>query len=80
VGIPSGDPPDSCNIEFYGTEFSSAAELVSSKAVEALLMKLPIGNRTALLSHTRLAEGRVSLKQLVVLFALDDITSRRPGW
>ena len=35
--------------------------LVLSKAIEALLMKLRIGNRAALLAHTGLAECRVSL-------------------
>src|SRR5215471_6125674 len=59
---------------------STAVELVPSKAVEALSMQLRIGNRAALLAHTRLAECRVSLEQPLVLFALCDIALRRPGW
>ena len=55
-------------------------ELVPSKAVEALPMKLWIGNRAALLAHTRLAEHRVSLEQRLVLFALHDVALRGPGW
>jgi len=59
---------------------STAVELVPSKAVEALPMQLRIGNRAALLAHTRLAERRVSLEQPLVLFALHDVSLRRPGW
>jgi len=59
---------------------STAVELVPSKAVEALSMKLRIGNRAALLAHTRLAERRVSLEQPLVLFALHDVALRRPRW
>ena len=55
-------------------------DLVLRKAVEALPMKLRIGNWAAFLTDTRLAEGRVSLEQPVVLFALHDIALRRPGW
>ena len=43
------------------TRRRTAVELVPSKAVEALLMKLRIGNRAAFLAHTGLAECRVSL-------------------
>jgi len=43
-------------------------------------MKLRIGNRAALLAHTRLAERRVSLEQPLVLFALHDVALRGPGW
>jgi len=45
----------------------TAVELLPSKAVEALLMKLSIGDRAALLTHTRLAECWVPLEQPVVL-------------
>ena len=55
-------------------------ELVPSKAVEALLMKLRISNRAAFLVCTGLAECRVSLEQPVVLFALNNVALRRPGW
>jgi hypothetical protein len=55
-------------------------DLVPSKAVEALPMKLRIGNRAAFLAHTRLAEGLVSLELPLVLFALHDVSLRRPGW
>jgi len=55
-------------------------DLVPRKAVEALLMKLRILNRTALLAYTRLAERRVFLEQPLVLFALHDVALRRPGW
>jgi hypothetical protein len=40
----------------------TAVELVPSKAVEALLMKLRIGNRAAFLVHMRLAECQVSFE------------------
>ena len=59
---------------------SSALGLVSSKAAEALLMKLRILNRATLLAHTRLAERRVFLEQPLVVFALHDVPLRRPGW
>ena len=55
-------------------------ELVLSKAVEALPMKLRIGNRAAFLAHTRLAECRVSFEQTLVAFALHYVALRRPGW
>src|SRR5260370_26000871 len=58
----------------------TAVKLVPSKAVEALPMKLRIGNRAAFLVHTRLAECRVSLEQPVVVFALRDVALSRPGW
>ena len=51
-------------------------ELVARKAVEALPMKLQIGNRAAFLAHARLAEGLVSLELLLVLFALHDVALR----
>src|ERR1700745_3923556 len=54
--------------------------LVSSKALQALVMKLSIGDRAALLTHTRLAERRVFLEQPVVLFALRHVALWRPGW
>ena len=40
----------------------AAVELVPRKAVEALPMKLRIGNRATFLVHTRLAECRVSFE------------------
>ena len=43
-------------------------------------MKLSIGDRAALFTHTGLAECWVSLEQPVVLFALRDVALRRPGW
>src|SRR5215469_995082 len=55
-------------------------ELVPRKAIEALPMKLRIGNRAGFLAHTRLAEGLVSLELPLVLFALHDIPLRRPRW
>src|SRR3984893_580741 len=58
----------------------TAVKLVPSKAVEALPMKLRIGNRAAFLVHTRLAECRVSLERPVVVFALRDVALSRPGW
>jgi hypothetical protein len=39
-------------------------DLVLRKAVEALPMKLRVGNWAAFLTHTRLAEGRVPLSSL----------------
>ena len=57
----------------------TTAGLVSSKAVDALLMKLRIVNRPALLAHTRLAERRVVFEQPIILFAFRDVALRRPG-
>jgi|SRR6516162_9336825 len=59
---------------------SIAVGLVSRKAVEALLRKLRIGDRTALFAHTRLTERRVFLEQHVVVFTLHHVALRRPGW
>src|ERR1700757_4561942 len=58
-------PPAESQRTFSSPEPSStggagAVTLVPSKAIEALLMKLRIGNRAALLAHTGLAECRVS--------------------
>ena len=62
------------------SRISSDLGLVSSKALQALVMKLRIGDRAALLTHTRLAERRVCLEQPVVLFALRHVALWRPGW
>src|SRR5215813_768556 len=62
------------------SRISSDLGLVSSKALQALVMKLRIGDRAALLTHTRLAERRVRLEQPVVLFALRHVALWRPGW
>jgi len=43
-------------------------------------MKLRIGNRAALLTHTRLAERQAFLEQPFVLCALRRVVLRRPGW
>ena len=51
-------------------------ELVARKAVDALPMKLRIGNRAAFLAHARLAEGLVSLELPLVLFVLHDVALR----
>src|SRR5215831_4200689 len=59
---------------------SSDLGLVASKALQALAMELRIGDRAALLTHTRLAERRVCLEQPVVLFALRHVALWRPGW
>ena len=59
---------------------SIAVGLLSHKAVEALLMKLRIGDRTALFAHTRLTERGVFLEQHVVVFTLRHVALRRPGW
>src|SRR5215471_8241680 len=58
----------------------SGARLHLSKACNAALVQLWIGNRAAFLSHPRLAERTVGLDQAVVALALDHVLLRRPAW
>ena len=49
------------------------------EARQALLMELRIGNRTALLAHSRLAEGAVRLQHSSVMVAMHDVLAGRRG-
>ena len=49
------------------------------EARQALLMELRIGNRTALLAHSHLAEGAVCLQHSSVMVALHDVLAGRRG-
>jgi hypothetical protein len=49
------------------------------EARQALLMELRIGNRAALLAHSRLAEGAVCLQHSSVMVAMHDVLAGRRG-
>ncbi|MGA7264509.1 MAG: hypothetical protein WBX30_26955 [Stellaceae bacterium] len=49
------------------------------EARQALLMELWIGNRAALLAHSRLAEGAVCLQHSSVMVAMHDVLAGRRG-
>src|SRR5260370_20388205 len=61
-----------------GSRHAPARGLVLRKAVQTLLVKLRIGDRSTLPAHARLSEAAAAFQQAIVPFAFHDAPPHRP--
>src|SRR5260370_25233814 len=61
-----------------GSRHAPARGLVLRKAIQTLLVKLRIGDRSTLPAHARLSEAAAAFQQAIVPFDFYDVPPRRP--